>query len=179
MSIDRRSLVQTTSRRGFIAAGALATYSLIPVKFSLGANPCANGNPLEPILEAASKAFNDASLSGTKTDWDKYGAFLDDNVTLVRMRGGPPISPKTGGNGVMAYLYSIADHDQFSLKTQCSFKTATSTRAVGKAYWQDDTNGCSLATPGACPQINYLFDFTSIDPTIAKIIWMVGTNEHP
>jgi hypothetical protein len=170
MSIDRRSLVQMTTRRGFIAAGALATYSLIPVKSSLAVNPCANGNPLEPILDAAADAFNKASLSGTIDDWNTYAAFLDDHVTLFKMSGGPPI---VGKPAVMSALEN-GDHDQISFITKCNFNTATSTRAIGKAYWQDDTNGCNFAA-GTCPTINFLFDFTSA----SKIITMIGTRDHP
>jgi hypothetical protein len=172
MSIDRRSLVQMTSRRGFIAAGALATYSLIPVKSSLAA--CTNGNPLEPLLDAAAAAFNSASSSGSSAAWLAYGYdYLDPQVTLVTMSG-KPLSPRDGPNGVIAYLQLNQDQDQFLLPP-CSFKTSTSTLAVGKGYWKDNNNGCSFSA-STCPKINYLFKYTSLDPTIAKIYWMHGTN---
>jgi hypothetical protein len=175
MSNDRRSLVQMITRRGIIAAGALATYSLIPVKSSLAA--CTN--PLEPLLEAAAAAFNIASSNTPGSSawfaaWNAYGLdYLDQYVTLVTPSGKNP-DHRDGPGGVIEYLQQNSDQDQFLLAT-CSFKTSTGTLAVGKGYWKDNNNvGCSFSA-GTCPQIHYVFKFTSPDPTVAKIDFMKGT----
>ena len=164
MSIDRRSLVQMTSRRGFIAAGALATYSLIPVKSSLAA--CTNGNPLEPLLDAAAAAFNSASSSGSSAAWLAYGYdYLDPQVTLVTMSG-KPLSPRDGPKRRYSISATKSGPRSVPLHPR-SFKTSTSTLAVGKGYWKDNNNGCSFSA-STCPKINYLFKYTSLTLQLPK-----------
>src|SRR4029079_7011422 len=108
-------------------------------------------------------------------EWTNYGdTYLDAGVVFITMSN----KIVRGKKPVVDYLFLNSDKDQFTLMTSCSFKTNTSTRAVGKAYWHDTKNGCVL-TSGTCPRINYVFDYTSLDPTIAKIKFMMGTPEHP
>lgn len=164
-----------TTRRGLIAAGALATYSFIPVKTSLAAACSSSPNdPCVAQLFAAILQFNKASLSGSPQDWTDLGRFLAPNV-LLNTVSGHGYQGKTGPGNVIEYLQTTnCDQDQFQIifSEMC---WQAPTLVIGKAKWIDRNNGGDFADPN-CPKIHYVFAFTTDSTPLIKR--MIGTPDH-
>jgi hypothetical protein len=150
------------TRRGFIAASALATSTFVPVKFSVAAAAPPTSPNAGKFIDAIN-FFNAASKSNQKADWDNLEQLLDAKVVLITIKNNQSV---TGIDPVMKILRNIVSTDKEQFNPDISkIHWHSATLVTGRAVWVDTDygHGCGPATPTAppCANISYLFRFTS------------------
>jgi hypothetical protein len=152
------------TRRGFIAASALAASSLVPVRSNTAL--AASTNP---------QTFTNAYTAFNNRDWAALASYLAGDVVLVKIKSNHSV---VGKSEVLHYMktYVASDSEKFDPTGALSGNNYTpnwnntNTTVFGKADWQD-----ADISPGSLTILPIFYRFRFNDANTGKIDRMFGS----